>query len=162
MSELSKAIDRTAQRIDYSKMNNEFMKKHCPFDVNTMPGEIEYYECIESLLKELDQYRSIGTPEQFASYKAMLDDEMYCDRMLEAIGKKMTDELSEYKSIGTPDECRAAVEKQNLKKAIYHKVKGGFCGFYQCPSCKWKIEIDEWYRHCPNCGQHIYMERDAE
>ena len=102
-------------------------------------------------LKEIQQYRKIGTVEE-------------CREMASIISKvernelaKIIDEWLLYKKIGTVEQCREAVEKQKPKKPkeiLRHR--GGF-EMQHCPKCDTDYQVDRRYKikdgYCPACGK---------
>ena len=100
-----------------------------------------YMEALEVALyalKEIQNYRKLGTLEELAKAKKYID----LAKKHGTIGE-MIDECAEYESIGTVEECREAVEKQRPKKPR-------------------NIEYDYSYFVCPNCGEGIYVFEDFE
>lgn len=111
-------------------------------------------------LKEIQQYREIGTVEE-------------CREMASIISKvernelaKIIDEWLLYKKIGTVEECREAVEKQKVK---YIKIEA-YCPAY-CPTCRFELSEslgDGYYKYfenlsrCPKCGQKICWDENLE
>lgn len=114
-------------------------------------------DCIDyaiSALKEIQQYRGIGTVEE-------------CRLMDSIISKlernelaKIMDEWLLYREIGTVEECREAVEKQKPKMPDYEG--DGYADremVYDTEIChnygkKYEVDYDD-YKHCSNCGQAI-------
>ena len=90
------------------------------------------------VLKEIQNYRKLGTLEELARAKKYID----LAKRHGTIGE-MIDECAEYEEIGTVEECREAVEKQKPKKPC-------------------DIEYDYSYFVCPNCGEGIYVSEDFE
>ena len=65
------------------------------------------------------------------------------------------DKWEAYKAIGTPEECRAAVEKQTVKKPIEPDEE---YGTFKCPNCGGLIFTEdrfETHKHCLLCGQKL-------
>mgnify|MGYP001625451091 FL=1 len=111
------------------------------------PEDYAIEEAIKAL-KEIQQYREIGTVEQVRNQKHNLE-----------MAYKI---ISDYEAIGTVEECREAVEKQKPKKCIIDSCSDH--AHYKCPSCG-RIELSI-YKHgfprlgritkyCENCGQAI-------
>ena len=119
------------------------------------------YEFLEALgiaistLKEIQQYRKIGTVEECKELASIVN---MAERNELA---KAIDEWLKYNKIGTVEECREAVEKQKPKKPDYegdgYDDKGELVyDTWICPNCDKKYEVDyDDYKHCPNCGQAI-------
>lgn len=100
-----------------------------------------YMEALEvalSVLKEIQNYRKLGTLEELARAKKYID----LAKKHGTIGE-MIDECAEYESIGTVKKCREAIEKHRPKKPR-------------------DIEYDYSYFVCPNCGEGIYVSEDFE
>ena len=117
--------------------------------VNETIGSLQY--CITAL-REIQQYREIGTVEQVRNQKHNLE-----------MAYKI---ISDYEAIGTVEECREAVEKQKAKKRIY--PKSALEKYYhdtQCPKCKRELKAKicgytlaqtiGLYEYCPWCGQKL-------
>ena len=126
------------------------------------------YEFLESLgaaissLKEIQQYREIGTVEECKELASMFTQEKK-----NALGK-IVDEWNEYIEIGTVEECREGVEKQKPKKPKDSlKIKpvidenGAYVDadvtvYLLCPNCGEMVGIDENVdKFCRECGQAI-------
>lgn len=97
-----------------------------------------------SALKEIQQYRKIGTVEEFEKLKLAENGIIW----------GLIDEYVAYKQVGTVEECREAVEKQKPKNI--EKIREGE---YCCPKCYTVYDdcIFE-YDYCINCGQAIQWE----
>ena len=112
------------------------------------PVYMQALETAISALKEIQQYRKIGTVEEIKSVKKYIDLKRRCGTPANTI-----DLCAEYVAIGTVEECREAVEKQIPKKP--HKNYEKFSGL--CCKCGWylgkKTCLD--IKYCPNCGQAI-------
>lgn len=104
----------------------------------------EYIACNTAIkaIKEVQQYRAIGTPEELQDMK---------NNYFEALS-----DWRQYRKIGTLEECRAAVEKQTAKKVkSISQVKDGdnYVGLIgRCPCCGDILEEDAVY--C-DCGQKL-------
>lgn len=109
------------------------------------PEEIDS-EFIHEVLDEIQQYRSIGTVDDFKFYKKCHEEESYefCGEYgTDTCGCKgriqyLEEQNAQYKEIGTVEECRAAVERMKPKKPIDHVMFG------DCPYCgmqKYRIAI---------------------
>ena len=104
------------------------------------PQDYAIEEAIE-VLKEIQQYREIGTVEQVRNQKHNLE-----------MAYKI---ISDYEAIGTVEECREAVEKQKAKNPVKDKYHHNCC-----PNCGWIVSGEggygeEFCPHCENCGQAI-------
>ena len=114
--------------------------------VNETIGSLQY--CITAL-REIQQYREIGTVEQVRNQKHNLE-----------MAYKI---ISDYEAIGTVEECREAVEKQTPKKCIKDSCPDHT--HYKCPSCG-KIQKTKYndstfgciLNNCSNCGQALENE----
>lgn len=113
-----------------------------------------------SVLREIQNYRKLGTLEELARVKKYID----LAKKHGTIGE-MIDECAEYESIGTVEKCREAIEKQRPKKCIIDSCPDH--AHYKCPSCG-QIELSI-YKHgfprlgritkyCENCGQALINE----
>lgn len=117
----------------------------------------EFVKCCVEALKEIQQYREIGTVEEIKTAKKYIDLKKKCGTPTNTI-----DVCAEYVAIGTVEECREAVERQKPKKCIIDSCSDH--AHYKCPSCG-QIELSI-YKHgfprlgritkyCENCGQAI-------
>ena len=110
-----------------------------------------YMEALEVALyalKEIQNYRKLGTLEELARAKRYIN----LSKRHGTIGE-MIDECAAYEEIGTVEECREAVEKQKPKKPHrnYKKFSGLWC------KCGWYLGQKQCLdiKYCPNCGQAI-------
>lgn len=109
-------------------------------------------------LKEVQQYRKIGTVEYFEKLKLADNGTIW----------GLIDEYVDYKNIGTVEECREAVEKQKPKEPTV--LKQQHSDFYNCPKCGRNLILKcgtDWfggqhYKSCPNCGQAIRWDNNLE
>ena len=104
-----------------------------------------------SALKEVKQYREIGTVEEIKSVKKYIDLKRRCGTPTNTI-----DVCAEYIAIGTVEECREAVEKQNQKPLDFYGDSED--GKLLCPNCGndfWELK-ECGFNNCPYCGQAIY------
>ena len=119
-----------------------------------------YMEALEVALfalKEIQNYRKLGTLEELARAKKYID----LAKKHGIIGE-MIDECAEYEAIGTVEECWEAVERQRPKKCIIDSCPDH--AHYKCPSCG-KIHLSRYKHGCPSlvripgfceyCGQAI-------
>ena len=113
-------------------------------------------------LKEIQQYREIGTVEECKELASMVSMEKK-----NALAK-IIDEWKEYIEIGTVEECREAVEKQKPKKCDV--TKDNFRIYYKCPTCNHCLRVEynhgSWMgkksKNCSKCGQAIRWENLGE
>ena len=114
-----------------------------------------------SVLREIQNYRKLGTLEELARVKKYID----LAKKHGTIGE-MIDECAEYESIGTVEKCREAVEKQKPKRLI--PVESGMfydLGFrYKCPNCGIGIKVNNIYHYdvCKICGQKVSNKERGE
>ena len=122
----------------------------------------EAFETAISALKEIQQYREIGSVKE-------------CKEMASIVKKSERSELAniidewiEYRKIGTVEECREAVEKQKPKKPrLNYKPKFFGKATYTCPRCG-NCCLEEFAnerqnnRYCWDCGQAIQWYEDLE
>ena len=124
-----------------------------------------------SALKEIQQYREIGTVEEIKDLLVTISEasEEVDESGINVGFIKDLIQLGEYRKIGTVEECREAVEKQKEKKKIQPKT--ALERYYhepQCPNCKRELmpkicgytlaQAIGIYSYCPWCGQKIKME----
>lgn len=100
-------------------------------------------------LKEIQQYRAIGTVKYFRECADILN-KTETDELA-----KIIDEWILYHKIGTVEECREAKERQKPKK--YKKIHPRkSVTYYQCLCCNGLLHINENF--CGECGQAILWE----
>ena len=75
-------------------------------------------EAYERDCEELEQYRKIGTMEEFKQSKEMLPYLQECRKALDNVVRK----CNEYEQIGTVEECREAVEKSKSLDAYIQQI----------------------------------------
>ena len=135
------------KKVDYAEM---VCAPALCFGYEYVYPEPENYAIEEAIkaLKEIQNYRKLGTLEELARAKKYID----LAKKHGTIGE-MIDECAEYESIGTVEECREAVEKQKPKKPHrnYKKFSGLWC------KCGWYLGQKQCLdiKYCPNCGQAI-------
>lgn len=144
------------------------------------PEDYAIEEAVKSL-KEIQNYRKLGTLEELARAKKYIDlakkhgtiGEMIDEcAEYEAIGtiEQVRNQkanlntaykiINDYESCGTVEECRKATEKQKPKKCIEDSYPDHT--YYKCPSCG-KIQKTKYdnstfgciLNNCSNCGQAI-------
>ena len=113
----------------------------------------EALEIAKQALKEIQQYREIGTVEECKELAYIVN---IAEKEELA---KIIDEYLLYSKIGTVEECREAVERQKPKKPHrnYEKFSGLWC------KCGWYLGQKQCLdiKYCPNCGQALQMESDS-
>lgn len=113
-----------------------------------------------SAIKEVQQYREIGTVEQCKEMNSIIS------RVERNELAKIIDEWIQYNKIGTVEECQEAREKQIPKKPVCkpkpYNESVGFNEEWFCPSCGAYIgyfyegmDEPEQMEYCNECGQHI-------
>ena len=127
---------------------------------------VTYMEALEvalSVLKEIQNYRKLGTLEELARAKKYIG----LSKRHSTIGE-MIDECAAYEEIGTVEECREAVEKQKAKKPIlinYKEYANKIANAefledaYFCPNCKTVMRSGIY---CKRCGQAIQWNENLE
>ena len=112
-------------------------------------------------LKEVQQYRAIGTVEELIRGKRYMNIAKHHGTIGQVI-----DECVAYEAIGTPEECRVAMEKQQAKKIIRREatdedMENELRDFitrrgmiFQCPSCGSYVVVNEM-KNCWDCGQKL-------
>lgn len=105
-------------------------------------------------LEEIQQYREIGTLEEFEKLKLAENGIIW----------GLIDEYVAYKQVGTVEECREAVEKQKPKKTsiVTNALLSGSTS-YVCPNCgiemmsidRNRIQWGHMQKYCQCCGQAI-------
>ena len=175
LNEHGEMVDKIYKNCGYDKEEWGFMEIE--------PGSLEVF--VEGkALKEIQNYRKLGTLEELARAKKYIDlakkhgtiGEMIDEcAAYEEIGtieqvRNKKDNLntaykiiSDYESCGTVEECRKATEKQKPKKCIEDSCPDHT--HYKCPSCG-KIQKTKYdnstfgciLNNCSNCGQALEME----
>lgn len=120
-----------------------------------------YMEALEvalSSLKEIQNYRKLGTLEELARAKKYID----LAKKHGTIGE-MIDSCAEYEEIGTVEECREAVEKQKAKELVYESdsvFSNGFSHYRmgKCPMCDRYYNSSDEVNYCSKCGQALMNE----
>ena len=125
-----------------------------------------------SALKEIQQYRKIGTVEDLKSWCSLF-------------GLNGFKELEEYKKIGTVEECREAIKKQTPKRPVWKKGRSVICKDYAdghgeveenkwadwvCPNCGWFVgeqyiprrHNQQKSNYCSRCGQAIQWDKNLK
>ena len=110
-----------------------------------LPNLKDVYEVAVNALEEIQQYRSLGTLEEFKNCKNILN-----KSETEELAK-IIDEWLLYHKIGTLEELREAREKQVPYKPKEYQM---YCGKCKCGA----VFLDKSTRHCGNCGQAILWE----
>lgn len=101
-------------------------------------------------LKEIQQYREIGTVEEIKQAIGVLS--LSENDIIETFH-----ELNEYRKIGTVNECREAVEKQKPKPCEFYGDEED--GKLLCPNCGedlWDLK-ECGFNACPYCGQAVTL-----
>lgn len=122
-----------------------------------------YMEALEvalSSLKEIQNYRKLGTLEELARAKKYID----LAKKHGTIGE-MIDSCAEYEEIGTVEECRKAVERRKPKRAVFDCMIGNWDGRFDCPVCGKVIlrdcrDVENTF--CERCGQAIRWNENLE
>lgn len=104
-----------------------------------------------SALKEVQQYRKIGTIEQVRNQKDNLD-----------TAYKI---ISDYESCGTVEECREARGKQEPRIPKFIHMMGEYNARFKCPVCEHRFiydctNIEPFF--CKKCGQALRMENEDD
>lgn len=123
-------IQRWHTSVVNPNIKNEFANRSTQICVNCDHKD----EYIEELEAEVEEYRTIGTPEELQEMK-----------------KDFAEALSDwrqYRKVGTLEECRAAVEKQTAKRP---RIMGNAMICPSCPRCFKNASPT----YCPSCGQWI-------
>lgn len=127
--------------------------------------EPEDYAIEEAItaLKEIRQYREIGTVEELKQLKEILPYLKSCRQSLDDVVRK----CNEYEKIGTVEECREAVEKQKPKAVTNGKLIKNFygrpyCIKGDCPTCGRESIKSTDTDYCYVCGQHLKYDENLE
>ena len=110
-----------------------------------------------SALKEVQQYRKIGTVEECKEMAVIANKKTNPDELA-----KIIVEWIQYNKIGTVEECREAVEKQKAKKPLGGvDIEGN--EYMICSYCSAIVEDGGWRAdYCPDCGQSIKWDENLE
>lgn len=113
-------------------------------EMNATGGDKEAYEDLEialQVMKELREYRELGTVEEL---QAMKENGAFSGvELAQIVATQM--KLKEYKAIGTVEELQDLKEKNDPKKMDR----------YYCPICRHYFEDGEVHNYCPRCGQKL-------
>ena len=153
------AIEILENKKEYSKRITDNFLDHSSVEIKDANETIEMCDMAISALKEIQQYREIGTVEEIKSVKKYIDLKRRCGTPTNTI-----DLCAEYITIGTVEECREAVEKQKPKEPTV--LKQQHSDSYNCPKCGRSLILKcgtDWFggqhhKSCPNCGQAIQWE----
>lgn len=124
-----------------------------------------YMEALEvalSSLKELQNYRKLGTLEELARSKKYID----LAKKHGTIGE-MIDSCAEYEEIGTVEEFREAAEKQKAER-IEYETNAVFCNGFshyrigKCPICDNRYNSNDEIAYCSKCGQKLDWSEEDE
>lgn len=112
-------------------------------------------------LKEVQQYREIGTVEECKELAYIVN---IAEKEELA---KIIDEYLLYSKIGTVEECREAVEKQKAKELVYESdsvFSNGFSHYRmgKCPMCDRYYNSSDEVNYCSKCGQAIQWDENLE
>ena len=116
------------------------------------PEDYAIEEAIKAL-KEIQQYREIGTVEECKEMAVIANKKTNPDELA-----KIIVEWIQYNKIGTVEECREAVEKQKPKKPVLRNDNGKLRK--SCPVCG--CFFSPLSRSCPKCGQAIQWNENLE
>ena len=113
----------------------------------------EAHNAAISAIKEVQQYREIGTVEQVRNQKHNLE-----------MAYKI---ISDYEAIGTVEECREAVEKQKAEKIEYETNAVFNNGFGhdrmgKCPICDSRYNSNDEINYCSKCGKKLDWSEENE
>ena len=130
----------------------EKLKLEGGLEIGGKPKRVaEFFEALfvaEEALKEIQQYRAIGTVEEL---KTMKENGAFSAFEMAQLIAKMN-KLKEYEAIGTVSEFRELKEKATAKKPIdvrYFAEAGYSIGL--CPTCKSGINSE--FKYCGDCCQ---------
>lgn len=111
-------------------------------------------------LEEVQQYRTIGTPEELKAAMKYV----YLAKQHGTVGQ-VIENCVKYEAIGTAEECQAAMEKQRAKKLEVRKAKNGDIEselrdfitpkgkIVRCPTCRSCLAFE--MKFCFDCGQKL-------
>ena len=173
------AIKILEKKKEYSKRITDNFLSHSRGEIKDANETIEMCDMAIAALKEIQQYREIGSVEQVKNQKENLnvayqiindyeqcgtiEDFKMAQRYMRLVKSRRTigqviNSCAEYEEIGTVEECREAVEKQKPKAPK--------------DSLKIKPVIDEngayvdadvtVYLLCPNCGELVGIDEDID
>lgn len=125
---------------------------------------IDYREAAEiaiTAIKEIQQYREIGTVEECRELESIVTK---AER--NELGK-VIDEWLRYSKIGTVEECQEAREKQKPKKIEYESGSlfcNGFSHYRigKCPICDNRYNSNDEIAYCSKCGQKLDWSEEDE
>lgn len=134
------------EELEHSVVSYEVQNKNnitCDLTQNVLDMAIQ-------ALKEIQQYRAIGTVEEL---KTMKENGAFTGVELAQLAA-MQMRLKEYSAIGTIEEIKAL-----KKKSVPRKIKGTRFEEAICPRCESELFETYWafggIHYCSNCGQTI-------
>ena len=145
------------EAIEELKYDCNEIGKAIPCDTSWGKSFENAYAMAINALKEVQQYRAIGTPEELKAAMKYV----YLAKKHGTVGQ-VIENCVKYEAIGTVEEFREAVDKQTAKKVTSFNYHNGTVN-YGCPVCKRKIisKIDgKWCggtfnEYCDRCGQKL-------
>lgn len=128
--------------MDYQEVISHFENK---LNRGVSGNRRRYYETAISAIKELQEYKKLGT---LVELKRLKECEISGIELAEIACN--LNRLKVYQQLGTLQEVREAVEKQKRKKprAITNRC-------YVCPHCGLVASIKIKHNYCDACGQRI-------
>ena len=156
------------KKVDYAEMVCDPAFAYGYEYIYPEPEDYAIEEAVKAL-KEIQQYRKIGTVEEC---KLAMEYWHYL-RIRRCGVDGVVEKCMEYEQIGTVEECREAMEKQKPKKRIYPKT--ALERYYhapECPNCKIELQPQICgytlsqaigiYSYCPWCGQNLEGGEESE
>lgn len=140
------------EAIEELKYDCNEIGKAIPCDTSWGKSFENAYAMAINALEEVQQYRTIGTPEELKAAMKYV----YLAKKHGTVGQ-VIENCVKYEEIGTPEECQEAVEKQKAKKIEI------FNGQASCPNCKHFFgemnvirSLIAWNMpYCKHCGQKL-------
>lgn len=149
MTEIEAIEIHIAENIHRIEVIEDFMHSNSDAKKETCSKNISVLTKINGLLREIQQYREIGTVEGYKRAVKVSKENYYLCAEYKA-------RLKEYEAIGTVDECREAVERMKPKKMLNSGERIPFSWY--CPNCREEL-TDDGYKYddecCYHCGQAI-------
>lgn len=156
-------LDKTKEKIDMVGLAGEYYenKENC---------EREIAACMLAInaLKEIQEYRAIGTVEEIKEILQLISEgQEDVDESGISTGLLHTLlEYGQYKKIGTVKECQEARERQRAKKVKNRKLLRDFHNIPysvrgDCPNCGSIGLLSTNTDHCNACGQKLDWSRDG-
>lgn len=149
------------EAINHYKRTMQIHKDEFGYDRDDQITDL--YNTTINALRELQQYRAIGTIEEIEGLNFSSN-----QLRLVNLAEEYKEKLKEYEDIGTVEECREAIERRSAKPL--RKTEAPLIGEnirqiqYRCPQCETILDagvldkpiIPKEVQNCYICGQKLH------